>query len=389
MRWSFLLLLLPFVPLLGAADEGFRVWTDREGRTVEARLETQEQESVTLRLRNGQTAKVPLAELSEADRSWLVAQKDPYTGPPAEQNWPRNVQVGSGSSDATVILEDGEENQFIYETESYRFISDARLSPALVREFSRVFEGARLVNCLLPLDLRPIPEPGREKFHAHIFSEPADYLAAGGVPGSAGIYSPMDRALKLPMSSLGVRTFGEKVTIDYQSEDYRTLIHEITHQMMNAWLPKLPVWLIEGSAEYVELAEYDNGRFRFSRHERDLASRLADYYGTPFPMVPVDTLLTMDHAAWQNALESNTAGLNYASALVLVWFFYHFDDAPSESGIRAYFKDARNLPRGTDFKPLIAKHLLRGRTPTELQEAIVKAFRRKGIKIAFQSSDRL
>ena len=49
------------------------------------------------------------------------------------------------------------------------------------------------------------------------------------------------------------------------------LIHEITHQMMNHWLNKLPTWYIEGSAEHVSMLEYkSNGRFSLIEWSSDI-----------------------------------------------------------------------------------------------------------------------
>jgi len=379
-----------FLPALPGQEAEFRVWTDLENRQLEAALEKREEEWVTLRMRNGQVARVPVQGLSQTDQDWLanLEQKDAptasdeYTGPPAEADWPRNVNPSENAT-AEVISEDPDKKEFIYESANYRFICDTQLSTSLVREFSEVFEVTWLVNCLLPLDLRPIPEPGREKYVARIFTNRRDYANAGGVPGSAGIYSPGDRELKLPISSLGVKTYGSKVTVDYSDEDYDTLIHEITHQVMNRWLPRMPVWMIEGTAEYVELADYDNGRFTFGRQDDRLEQHLHDYFGPEFPMVPIEDLMTMSHSEWAAGLQSGAAARNYASALALVFFFYHLDGEEDAAGFKAYLRAAEKMQRGDSYQELMEQHLLRGRSYAELEEEVLKAFRKKGIKLQF------
>ena len=57
-----------------------------------------------------------------------------------------------------------------------------------------------------------------------------------------GQYPSRDqKCILVPLSSLGLKSFHDRVQLDRGGDAQRTLIHEITHQMMNAWLPKLPV----------------------------------------------------------------------------------------------------------------------------------------------------
>ena len=44
---------------------------------------------------------------------------------------------------------------------------------------------------------------------------------------------------------------------DYKAD---TLVHELTHQMMHFWLPYLPNWVVEGTAEYTENLPLNAGR---------------------------------------------------------------------------------------------------------------------------------
>lgn len=54
------------------------------------------------------------------------------------------------------------------------------------------------------------------------------------------------RSLGLEPTSTGYRKQGEI--------NHRILLHEVTHQVMHKW--RLPVWLQEGIAEYVERVPY-------------------------------------------------------------------------------------------------------------------------------------
>lgn len=388
---------------LAAAEETPRTWTNKDGRTVDAALFSIQGDQVSLKLQNGQVAQVPIASLAQTDqdylREWVASRSPktrsmgdgsaeviPYGGPPAAEKWPRTFSM-EGSADAQIIKEDAEAKEFIYETEHYEFVCDSKFSTNLVKEFARIFEATYELNCHLPLDLKPRPERLRKKFRARIFTEESDYFSAGGIAGSAGIYSGGKKTLMVPLKSLGVKMVGSRVSIDYSAQDYRTLIHEITHQMMNHWLFALPSWLTEGSAEYVELAEYSRGKFSFLRHDDNLQSHL-QRWANEFPMVPVKKLLTITSREWSDAVSSDDINYNYPSALILTYYFYHLDGEGDGAHIIRMLRELEKLERATedDANLLIKEHLLRTRDYVTLQDDVVKAMRKIGIRIAVEDS---
>lgn len=381
-----------------AFTQEFRVWANQEARTVEAAFEGLSGDKARLRLRTGAVVEVPLATLSDADQKWVAeksaapqptaamsdqpSQAPGYDGPPASKEWPRTVALEQKGG-AEMIEEDMEKKVFRYESEHYEFVCDSRIGVSAVREFSKVFEAAWLVNCLLPLDIKPRPEPLRKKFLARIFTSREDYLAEGATPGSAGVYSRGKKALMLPMSSLGLKMVGSRISIDYGSEDYGTLIHEITHQMMNHWLSRLPTWYTEGSAEYVELAEYSNGRFSFGRHQSRLKEQLQRYNRDGlFRLVPIEKLMTIEGAEWSAALSSND-NTNYPSALALTFFFYHVDGDGSGAHLLAWMRELEGMQRPSRelLEETLQKHLLRERSYANIEEEVRKWLRRVGVKL--------
>jgi hypothetical protein len=382
-----------------------RVWTNQEQRTVEAALEGVVDGKVKLRLRNGAAAEVALATLSAGDQQWVEAWKakqaaaapgaaapagggtpgtaaaGAYAGPAAGKEWPRTVALDEKGG-ATVIEEDDVKKVFRYESDHYEFVCDSRIGVSAVREFSKVFEATWLVNCLLPLDLKPMPERLRTKFLARIYTSRDDYRAEGGTEGSAGVYSSGKKMLMLPLTSLGVKMVGSRVSVDYGSENYRTLIHEITHQMMTHWLPRIPTWYTEGSAEYVELAEYSNGRFSFGQHEKRLGEHL-QRYGVEFALVPMEKLMTIEGREWSEALllKNNT---NYPSALALTYFFYHVDGDGKGTHLMAYLRELEGMERPSKeaVKQVEQTHLMRERSYADLEEEVRKWLRKAGVKVA-------
>jgi hypothetical protein len=373
----------------GSEPAPFRSWTDVHQRKVEAAFERVDGDQVVLKLRDAKPLTVALSSLSEADRQWISEQAHPASeaaapgAPKAEADWPRTVVLKSTPVVET-IREDPEKKEFVYESEHYEFVCDSMLGANLVREFSRVFEATWLVNCLLPLDFKPAPEGQRKKFQARIFTHAFDYHEAGGPEGSAGVYIPRGRALMLPLDSLGVKMFGTKVIVDYKAQDYATLVHEITHQMMNHWLDRLPVWYIEGSAVYVELARYDNGHFSFLQQDK----RLHDYLfrgnaGAKFQMVPLERLMNLGHREWQAALARGEAGENYASSVALTYYFYHLDGDGKSVHFDDYIRAVEKLKPGEDGAPLVKEYLLRDRDYDALQKDVQKSLRRIGIPVEF------
>ena len=400
-----------------AAQNGpaFRSWTSTDGRVVEAVFVSLEGESVRIRNRSGMEFVVAMNRLSSADQQWARAQAQMQTSssggvtsatlvatqsPPAERVWPRMVAL-EDKPEVVVVREDAAKKEFVYRSPHYEFVCDSRLGANVVREFGRLFEATFLLNCKLPLDLKPKPEPLREFFQARLFTNEEDYYANGGVAGSAGVYSRGDKALKVPLKSLGVKMVGTRVSLDKTGDDDNaTLIHEITHQMMNHWLRALPTWYTEGSAEYAEMLEYmPSGRFTLS----GMRGRLEQYVArcnlwqtTPFKMLDLKELMEIESGEWQEALTrpvqvANVSGAtqasqNYGSAGLLTYYFYHHDGNGDAANLIAYLREIEAAAMQVDESALARKHLLRERTYAQLAEDVKRALKKDGVQVEFDDS---
>ena len=385
----------------------FRMWKSTDGRPLEAEFLSLAGEIVKIKGRNGQVFEVPLSRFSAEDQAFAKAQTPAVTAATtapsatsAEKTWPRAVGLDD-KPEVTVVKEDAATKEFIYRSPHYEFVCDSRLGGNVVREFGRMFEATYLLNCKLPLDLKPTPEPLREYFKARLFTNRDDYLAGGGIQGSGGVYRSGEKALMVPLSSLGVKLVGSRVTLDKAGDDDNaTLIHEITHQMMNHWLGALPTWVTEGSAEYTEILEYnDNGRFALG----NLRKRLEDYalrgnywQTGPFMMLDLKELVEIDGRRWAAALTlevdkprvkgADQATQNYASAGLLTYYFYHLDGAGDAANIIAYYRALEGQRNEKEEPAAFQKHLLRERSYEKLAEDVKKAFKKAGVSIEFESS---
>lgn len=158
-------LILPAM-LVQAQQDAFRVWKSTDGREVEASFLGLEGSSVKIKGRNGAVFSVPLERLSAEDQAWAKAQTAsaatpagaPNTSesPAAETTWPKSVSIAD-KPEVIVVKEDEKEKKFIYRSPHYEFECDSKLGANVVREFGRLFEATYLLNCKLPLDIKPKP----------------------------------------------------------------------------------------------------------------------------------------------------------------------------------------------------------------------------------------
>ncbi len=405
---------LLFLPVLSVASllslpgwgqtPATRSWTSTDGRKIEAAFVALEGDGVKIRMANGSTFTVPLARLSAEDQAFAKSQTAvtppaataggataaaPALGHPAAMaTWPRSMALPD-KPEVIVVKEDAAKNEYIYRSPHYEFQCDSRLGTNVVREFGRIFESTWLLNCLLPLDLKPQPEKLREIFLARLFTHKSDYMQEGGIPGSAGVYMTAKKALMVPLSSLGVKMLGSRVSLENNSDDDNaTLIHEITHQMMNQWLGKLPTWYIEGSAEYVEMLEYKrNGGFSLIGLERQMktyAQRMSQGGGKTFVMIDLEELMTIDFSRWAAALgRDGIAAENYGSAGLLTYYFYHLDGQGDATHMIAFLRQVWNAQNNDQEAAAVKSHLLRERSYAQLAEDVKRAFRKEGIEIEY------
>lgn len=296
-------------------------------------------------------------------------------------DWPRQVAVQGTPSVTPLERSGGGHREFAALTEHYEFDSDIKVGDDVLRELARVFEATYELNKLLPLRLHPTPENNRPRFVARLFSSDRDYFAAGGMQGSSGTYSRDQARILVPISSMGVKLVNGRMQTE-RTERTETLVHEITHQMMNQWLPRLPRWYAEGSADYIAMADYVHGRFFLNQMEDRLRRylRRRGQQGDTFVMLRPAELMALDGRTWGMALASNagSASQNYASATLLTFYFYHLDGRGDGANLIAYLRD---LERDTTEPDSAARHLLRGRSMDELERDVLKAFEQRSFKI--------
>lgn len=270
---AILLLTSLAISMAAPGHAGTRAWTNAQGRQIQAEFGGVKDGQVTLIMAGGQSAVVALTGLSAADQEWVrqnassavaaTTPADPADAarvPWEKRRMPTEVREPTLYMNIKVVKETPEE--CIYESGHFQFKTSARLGQALMKDVCRAFESTYELVRLMPWGIVPRPEEGRTKFQAELYATRGQFLATGAPPWSAGVYVRKDKVFRMPFSELGISdTPGPAGYYRKGAINNDTITHEITHQMMHEYLPYMPVWLIEGLAEYTSNMEYKSGVF--------------------------------------------------------------------------------------------------------------------------------
>jgi hypothetical protein len=403
-----------------------RAWTDDNGRKVEAEFAGMQGDSVLLRVSADKTIPFPLARLSAEDQAFVKAQTaspattspalaaDPKRLPIEQRTWPQNVEVPARSVEISVISESVAERKYVYQSEAFEFTSQAKLAGSVMKEVARTFEATRSLVEALPWGIVCRPPEGMPRFKAALFESRQDYIEAGGPENSGGVYSTGDKVFKIPFPSLGMEKRGQTY---FKNDNYSngTLVHEITHQLMDEYLGFLPTWVVEGTAEYTEMLPYKSGTFRADAHKSGMkedATVWEKQEGFAPDLGKLEEHMSMTRDQWLAACSSPVKMREmYHRSQLLVYYFCHLDGDKKGTrfirfmeavhgevtAMRAFFADPRvkrmdggrfSYPREltppdmSDTAPL--KHLpilLDERPYAKLAAEIIAGFKDIGIKV--------
>ena len=425
---------------------GTRAWMDDMGRKVDAVFGGVRGDQVLLKMADGRTVPFAIAKLSAADQQFIKTQagaaapapasaaatdedknKTPAANPAAETPRPRakaadrlpmekrvtpdRVEVPAKAVEATLVSENASERKYVYQTETFEFSSQAKLAKSVMTEVAQTFEATRQLLAKLPWGLDCRPPEGLERYQAKLFETRSDYIQAGGPENSGGVYMGALKVFMVPFPSLGLEKRGQTY---FKKRDFRndTLVHEVTHQVMDDYLAFLPIWIIEGTAEYTEMLPDTANGFLYRQHE----SGIKDYVKAGEKRLGgadlggIEEHMTMTRDAWntQTQTPASMFRLYYRSAM-LVYFFNHLDgdgkgtrfmkymDAVFDevTAAREFFANpaVKRSPGGgftypsslrpPDFrKPF--KHLdilLDGRSYAQLATEIAEKYKTRGLKV--------
>ncbi|MFC4993184.1 hypothetical protein [Rubritalea tangerina] len=291
-------------------------------------------------------------------------------------SWPKRLQ--NTSALPKVIAHKSDIPPFLYETKSFRFLSDKKLDYHKVREFAKSAESVPAAIKRIPLPLLQLPQSSdAQKPAIHIFSDLENYTRAGGVANSAGYYSGRQKAVFLRADQFIDLPQGRSV-------NYKLLVHELSHLCNDGFIGYTPAWFYEGNAEYFSAAFIPKGSYQFENMTDRVKNHIKQHLNqsSSISVPPLKQLLTMSSSDWRefNALrEPEQVYHLYAISLILTHHFYH-QTSNGRSEIKSWLAACQKRSRHSDpFPQLIAENQL---SPLETQ--LTNFWKSKGIKIAFQ-----
>ncbi|WP_395749898.1 hypothetical protein [Prosthecobacter sp.] len=428
------------VAITGYAQQAaLRPWKDVQGRVIQADFVEATADTVTLRLADGKEHTLPIARLSAEDQAFVkskVAAVAPAASatqaivqgvtpavaaasmdrlPAEKRSWPENVVVPTKSIEIHIVEENPAARKYVYRSEGFEFTSQAKLAGSVMKEVARTFEATKSLVSSLPWGVVCRPPEGFERYQAQLFETRKDYIAAGGPENSGGVYFTSDKIFRVPFPSIGLKQVGKTYAKD-EGYDGGTLIHEITHQVMDAFMIFLPLWVTEGTAEYTSMLPYNAGKFRADAHQKGLRDYIQQRVKNGFTLEigSLEKHMTMNEDTWSGIADSSDKKMGelYFRSVLTVYFFCHLDgDGKGTRFIkfmdavygeteaqRTFFKDPRvkHYPDGrftypADFPPpdmdsatAPFKHLdllLDGRSYSQIAQEMAERYRKIGFKI--------
>ncbi len=196
----------------------------------------------------------------------------------------------------------------------------------------------------------------------------------------------------VPFDSIGLKVVGKSYAKDRDFNTH-TLVHELTHQMMHSWLPYLPQWVVEGTAEYTGMLPLSTGKFRVSSAKtglKDYVNYLKESAGSVPDSVCVGRVVPDDQPksgirSWEQI--TREAGSLYFTSYLLVYYFMHLDGEGDgqlfvkyfrvmgevRKEVEAYLKAVEEFKKQPGVEVLARMDRIGGRTRWFIRKAAVMA----------------
>ncbi len=400
-----------------------RIFTNTKGKSIDAKIVSVENNKVVLKLlKNKKEYTLDVDSLSEKDQAY-IGEWDKSNKTVAESNNDEEQETTSNDSDTprrsvygelaysalkkkyeikdnfdkewpnmasaetpdiTIVLEDGAKKKYVYQSNNYEFICDVKLSKNVVNKFAHLFEATKEFCQAMPISMvkAHIPKGGK-RYKILLFESQQSYFKNGGPIGSAGVYMSRDDIIMVPLTSLGVIKHGSGYRYDYKGAN-NTLPHEITHQLTNLeyFSPGSMGWFTEGLAEYVAMTDYRSGKFMIRSNIRDIKDAVTGFskktnrgrnIGEEFTAPDLKEFMTMSYSNF-----TANGNFNYGLGALITFYFLQLED--DRTNINAFLKALNEGEKRDDS----LEKLLGGRTFSELEEDIAKAWKSKGVEITFK-----
>lgn len=380
-------LLVVFVLCCGVAQA--RTWTNRDGKLIEAELLGVEGDMVKLQV-GKKVYEIPLKSLSDADQEFLSeadssetqgAVSDSAVTASFAQEWPRLV---STDLDLTITEETKDDGSFVYQSPHYAFHTKTRLGKSVVKRFAVLFEATREYVQRLPIASMKAQQTKR--YEIFLFDTDQEYYQAGGLEGSAGVYIGSKDVILVKCESLGLIRRSNSWAVDYDRTN-KTLPHEITHQLTDREYYERGAmgWFSEGMAEYVAITPYRSGKFMVNKVHSSVEEYVTGFsrkdrrgrnLGKDILMPSIKEYMLMSYGDF-----FADAQTNYGVAALLVTYFCHYDGEGDAARLKKFLAALKQGEKGE----AALKFLLDGRSFSELEDEIFRAWKKRGVSLSFQS----
>jgi hypothetical protein len=350
-------------------------WTTRKGVVFEADLAAADGLRATFTRPEKPPVVMPLADLSAADvetiGKWRANRLKPLVVPSKIAPWPPRAVAPAGDVRFT-----GEKNGvFSHESANFTISSDLRLPLSTVNDIAKVLEGTRAALIAIPLGLHAGGE--RSRYKVDMFRDKAGYTAAGGANGSGGHYDSRHGRMLVLLPNLGIEEIDGKLRLDHAKHLF-ILKHEVTHQLIDRWHGRMPMWVYEGIAEFIASLPYAQGHYTL----RSPGAGMRDYltkWSAPgasrgISLIAPAQLMAMDRDDWEDAVSQQGAYDRYNSAALLTYYFIQRDHGAPLAG----YLDA--LRRGESQKDA-ERHLLGGKSLEWLNGELVALCKKLGVEL--------
>lgn len=368
------------------ATEQSRLWTNQQGKEIQAVLKKANSKEVTLSLASGQKYKVNLRDLSKKDQdyveSWLKEHPDEAAGLLFnwEDPWPRLIQV-----DSQLQISNEAKNAaqaYVHFSPHYEFICDTKLDATLVKQFAVFFEATHQYIKELPLSMSKAREDIRRQ--VMLFESKESYVGSGAPANTIAVYMGNQDLIKLPLQSIGVSMARNGLVYD-DSKINRLVLYELIRQLNDPVYSggEAFAWFSQGLAFYIALTPYNKGSYRVSQllpelvpfiveHGRDGAGGLT--MGKKVKLPDLKEWLLKGRSSFQQEAQKN-----FGCSALIFYYFVHMDGRGDAAALINFCK-ARREGEGNE-KSL--EKLLAGRSWDQLESAISKAWGTRGIDISF------
>ena len=175
-------------------------------------------------------------------------------------------------------------------------------------------------------------------------------------------------------------------------DDYRILAHELTHQASVSFLVLgLPAWVGEGTAELYSAFQTSPGQFTFFNQRALIRSYLNEQIGLKnqvqfqsLPLPKLDKFLSLSLYQVNRQTEKSPRGgfCEYAAAMLVIEYFCFADNNSMRAYLEAVFT-------GLSHKDAAERHLMRGRSPRQIEALIANQWQAMGLKLEFVENPNL